>query len=80
LTVVLLLVETAFLAIFLPETRGKGTLPDLDDLDGTPEKTLRKEFDSPTAEERLRLLGILKRYHFFFLAIFSGAYDLICCF
>ncbi|KAF8339027.1 MFS DHA1 sub-family [Cantharellus anzutake] len=73
LTLVLLSIETAFLAYFLPETKGRGPLADLDDIvdsnDVSP--TLRKPKYSST-EVRLDTLQALKRYHFLFLSVFSG--------
>lgn len=69
----LLIIETGFLSIFLPETKGTGQLPDLDDLnDQESEKRLKKPVKPVPASERLRILGVLKLYHFLFLALFSG--------
>lgn len=73
LTLVLLLLETAFLGTFLPETKGKGALPDLDDLDVSSEKAASRNVVADP-KERLRVLGVLKMYHFFFLALFSGKF------
>lgn len=73
LTLVLLLLETAFLGTFLPETKGKGALPDLDDLDVSSEKATSGNV-AADPKERLRVLGVLKLYHFFFLALFSGMF------
>jgi hypothetical protein len=72
LSLLLLVIETAFLAYFLPETKGKGRLMDIDDLDVVDEKKTDLKAVIPEPEERLRTLSELGKYHFFFLAIFSG--------
>ncbi|KAF9508275.1 hypothetical protein BS47DRAFT_1350585 [Hydnum rufescens UP504] len=72
LSLVLLVIETAFLAYFLPETKGKGRLMDIDDLDVADDKKTDSKALVPEPEERLRMLSELGKYHFFFLAIFSG--------
>lgn len=83
LTLVLLVAETAFLMVFLPETRGKGAHTPTDGKskkspthlngngnasNGGPPKPSRKL----TSEKRLQLLKSLRRLHFLFLGIFSG--------
>ncbi|KAF8165249.1 MFS, DHA1 sub-family [Crassisporium funariophilum] len=79
LTLVLLVAETIFLAVALPETRGKGARVTKEKAkapqtngngkhDGVPPKPVFKR----TAESRIKLLGALRKLHFFFLAIFSG--------
>jgi hypothetical protein len=73
LTLVLLLIETAFLGAFLPETKGTGaTLPDLDDLDAGPSEKSSESTFNTEPKERLRILRVLRVYHFLFLALFSG--------
>jgi len=69
LTLVLLLVETLFLAVMLPETRGKGAQPTAEERKSpaTNAKSSRK-----TAASRLATLKRLRRMHFLFLAVFSG--------
>ncbi|KAF8318207.1 MFS DHA1 sub-family [Clavulina sp. PMI_390] len=77
LSLVLLFIETAFLAAFLPETKGKGALPDLDDLDDANTNATKKgDENTPVVKaspaERLKMLRKLGGYHFLFLALFSG--------
>jgi len=73
LTLVLLLIETAFLSAFLPETKGTGAIPDLDDLDATTlSEKISKDAIVAEPKERLRTLRVLGVYHFLFLALFSG--------
>ena len=86
LTLILLVVETLFLAIALPETRGKGKVFQ------EKEEVVRKEKQGTkangktnghsngsskpvvkrTIKERISLLKSLRKLHFFFLALFSG--------
>ncbi|KAI6163029.1 major facilitator superfamily domain-containing protein [Pisolithus thermaeus] len=71
-TIVLLVIETVFLLLFLPETRGLCL--------NIPRKPITdRSFPSPkerlsqrTSEKRLKLLEGLRRFHFFFLSVFSG--------
>ena len=70
LTLVLLLIETAFLSAFLPETKGTGAIPHFDDLDATTPSEKGAIVAEP--KERLRTLRVLGVYHFLFLALFSG--------
>lgn len=75
LTLVLLLAETAFLHIALPETRGKGPAVDLDDLEDTKPAAnghALKTSRATTVEKRLSLLKSLRKMHFLFLGLFSG--------
>jgi hypothetical protein len=72
LTLVLLLMETAFLSVFLPETKGTGALPELDDLNAAPSEKGQKRAIIVEPKERLRILRVLRVYHFLFLALFSG--------
>ncbi|KAI0322481.1 major facilitator superfamily domain-containing protein [Amylostereum chailletii] len=72
LTLVLLVAETLFLMLALPETRGKGpTLTKAEKLNGTS-KTNGKVSRAGTVEQRTSLLKALRRLHFLFLGIFSG--------
>jgi hypothetical protein len=82
LTLVLLVAETAFLMVFLPETRGKGARVHSEGKpratthangtgkasNGGPPKPTRKQ----TTEKRIQLLKTLRQLHFLFLGIFSG--------
>lgn len=65
LTLVLLLVETAFLAAFLPETRGTTLVHE----DGEAE---RGRYKLLSLGQRKLLLKELGRLHFSFLSLFSG--------
>ncbi|KAA1466340.1 MFS DHA1 sub-family [Dentipellis sp. KUC8613] len=73
LTLVLLVAETAFLAIALPETRGRA-------IKAAPEKTNGKASNgqaqetsrAKTVAQRISLLKNLRRLHFLFLGLFSG--------
>jgi hypothetical protein len=67
LTLVLLVVETVFLAVALPETRGKGR----------SDAHLKKDSETPAAqvrpaEQRIKILKSLRVLHFLFLGVFSG--------
>ncbi|PCH41111.1 MFS DHA1 [Wolfiporia cocos MD-104 SS10] len=83
LTLVLLVLETIFLAVALPETRGKrAQAPEQTKQDLTekkPEQTSKagESVESHSApnvsvEQRLALLKTLRRLHFLFLGVFSG--------
>jgi MFS family permease len=65
LTLVLLLVETAFLAVFLPETRGTTLIPE----EG---ESARGRYEKLSLGQRKLLLKDLGRLHFSFLSLFSG--------
>ncbi|KAG8776707.1 hypothetical protein FRC12_000773 [Ceratobasidium sp. 428] len=65
LTLVLLLVETAFLAVFLPETRGT----ELVEEEGA---SARGRYERLSLGERKLLLKELGTLHFSFLSLFSG--------
>jgi hypothetical protein len=72
LTLVLLVAETLFLIIALPETRNAGGKVKADGPPSESEKNTNgtsPERDVPT---RIRLLKSLRRVHFLFLALFSG--------
>ena len=76
LTLILLVAETAFLAVALPETRGKrlhaqssekksgGRHPEVDG--GVPVAPVRP------ADQRIKTLESLRVLHFLFLGVFSG--------
>ncbi|KDR83637.1 hypothetical protein GALMADRAFT_235941 [Galerina marginata CBS 339.88] len=104
ITLVLLVVETIFLAVALPETRGKGVFAPEEKEQGAHANgngahangngvhangngvhangnghlkangsgTLKPPVPKRTIESRLRVLKSLRRFHFFFLALFSG--------
>ena len=81
LTLVLLVVETAFLLVALPETRGRKRIPTSQEKPKTPvhENGNGKHSSGPpkpvskrTVQSRIDILEALRRLHFFFLAIFSG--------
>jgi hypothetical protein len=99
LTLILLVAETVFLAIALPETRGKRLLQHVQsskkkndgrssavDGDRAPPGSTKvtrdsrvKEDDSDStvapvrpAEQRIKTLKSLRRFHFLFLGVFSG--------
>jgi len=75
ITLVLLSLETIFLIVALPETRGKGIKP-------TPEATAKgnetngagaaKVSKPQSTEQRLQTLRSLRTLHLLFLGIFSG--------
>ncbi len=72
LTLVLLLAETLFLIVALPETRNYGGKPKMD---STISESKSKANGSPTKRDvatRMKLLKSLRRFHCLFLAIFSG--------
>jgi hypothetical protein len=81
LTLVLLVVETAFLIVALPETRGRKRISDSQEKSKVPvhENGNGKHSHGPpkpvskrTVHSRIDILEALRRLHFFFLAIFSG--------
>jgi MFS family permease len=79
LTLVLLLAETAFLVVFLPETRGKSVLVSAEKqkVKNTTANGNGKHQDGPpkskrTIESRIAILKTLRKLHFFFLILFSG--------
>ena len=83
LTLVLLVVETAFLVVALPETRGKKRISTSQEKPKAPvhengNGNGKHSSDSPkpvskrTVQSRIEVLEALRRLHFFFLAIFSG--------
>jgi len=82
LTLVLLVAETVFLVVALPETKGKGvsTAPakENETTNGSTnghtngKGTTKSPVPKRTAETRLNVLKSLRSLHFFFLALFSG--------
>ena len=81
LTLVLLVVETAFLLVALPETRGRKRIPAPEEKPKTPvhvngngkhSSSPPKPVSKRTVQGRIDILEALRRLHFFFLAIFSG--------
>jgi len=80
LTLFLLVVETAFLVVALPETRGKGIsasrekpkAPVHANGNGKHSSDPPKPVSKRTVKSRTDVLKALRRLHFFFLAIFSG--------
>ena len=78
LTVVLLVVETAFLVVALPETRGKRfsaekpKAPVHANGNGKHSSGPPKPVSKRTVQSRIDILKALRRLHFFFLTIFSG--------
>ncbi|KAJ8086755.1 hypothetical protein PM082_005578 [Marasmius tenuissimus] len=69
LTLVLLTVETLFLVVALPETRGKGKNTKIE-TKKSAEKA--KPTVKRTIPERIALLKSLRHVHFLFLGVFSG--------
>lgn len=82
LTLVLLVLETVFLAVALPETRGKRVQPK--DAARSSDKLAKEKIEQKatgasseqtkqsTVVERLQTLSTLRRLHFLFLGVFSG--------
>ncbi|KAJ6515772.1 major facilitator superfamily domain-containing protein [Mycena sanguinolenta] len=71
ITVVLLVLETLFLIVALPETRGKRMMPPAEKekaTNGAAEKPAKKA----SVEQRLKILNTLRTLHFLFLGVFSG--------
>jgi MFS family permease len=78
LTLVLLVLETVFLSVALPETRfskkqeGESVDLDLGDTTTSPATSRSVDLRGKSVQDRLRLLGSLSTEHFLFLGIFSG--------
>ncbi|KAJ7129548.1 major facilitator superfamily domain-containing protein [Mycena epipterygia] len=70
ITLVLLVLETLFLILALPETRGKRMQPPTEKAanGASPSKSARKA----SVDQRISILKTLRRLHFLFLGIFSG--------
>lgn len=74
MTLVLLIVETLFIYVALPETRGKGIKADPSEkANGTSALKEISPRRAATVEGRVNLLQKLRKAHFLFLATFSGA-------
>lgn len=72
ITLVLLSVETLFLAATLPETRGIQHKGAKDASQAKKAEKPKTKLPARTIQERLDLLRTLRWLHFFFLGIFSG--------
>lgn len=81
ITLVLLSVETLFLAVALPETRGTVLKPSTGKAtgeksnghtNGYAKKESTKQNRAQDVQKRLDLLKALRRFHFLFLGLFSG--------
>jgi MFS family permease len=77
LTLVLLVAETAFLAVALPETRGKRLLHVQSSEKSDARSAADRGGDAPVApvrpaEQRIKILKFLRMLHFLFLGVFSG--------
>jgi hypothetical protein len=72
MTLVLLIVETFYIYVALPETRGKGVKSMPNEKASGTEKAISPR-RATTAEGRISLLQKLRKAHFLFLATFSGA-------
>ncbi|KIK68016.1 hypothetical protein GYMLUDRAFT_36828 [Collybiopsis luxurians FD-317 M1] len=72
ITLVLLAVETVFLILALPETRGKGIQAPQPDKTKRSEKSTPKVSKTQSIEQRMQTLKSLRSIHLMFLGIFSG--------
>jgi len=74
LTLVLLVLETLFLIVALPETRNAGGKAKSDTLHSESDKKATRDRTSAKRDvtTRLKLLKSLQKFHFLFLVIFSG--------
>lgn len=78
ISLILLVVETIFLAVALPETRfsqkqkDKSVEFDLDDIAPSSATSRSVHLRGKTVQDRLKLLKSMSIVHFFFLGIFSG--------
>ena len=82
LTVVLLTIETIFLVVALPETRGKHaqSVPKTASANGTTNGTANAKANGATHQtsrqatvaDRIQMLKTLQHLHFLFLGVFSG--------
>lgn len=74
LTLVLLVAETLFLVVALPETRNVGEKAKADVSHTKHDKKATDNGSAPKRDvpSRIRLLKSLQRFHFLFLALFSG--------
>jgi hypothetical protein len=69
LTLILLILETIFLVVALPETRGKSIKSEKELDNKSTSSNTRRKADPST---RLSLLSKLRQFHFWFLGVFSG--------
>lgn len=72
ITVILLVAETLFLAVALPETNYRGVPTNKVGNGSASSSPSTKARKLAPAQERIRLLKTLRIVHFFFLGIFSG--------
>ncbi|CCM03151.1 uncharacterized protein FIBRA_05273 [Fibroporia radiculosa] len=72
ITVILLVLETIFLAVALPETRGKRAQATSSDKSDSKSAEKAAAVPKATPEQRLAVLKTLRRLHFLFLGLFSG--------
>lgn len=78
ITLVLLILETVFLAVALPETRlskkteSKSVELDLDDTTSSSTTSRSVQLRGKSVQDRLGLLKSMSTVHFLFLGIFSG--------
>ncbi|KAJ7047249.1 major facilitator superfamily domain-containing protein [Mycena alexandri] len=68
ITLVLLVLETLFLMVALPETRGKRMQP----IEKAADPSTSKPAKKASVEQRLATLKTLRGLHFLFLGVFSG--------
>nr|GAT59957.1 MFS DHA1 sub-family [Mycena chlorophos] len=68
ITLLLLVVETIFLILMLPETRGRRVVPASEKEKDKDNKPVKKA----SAEQRIKTLQTLRWLHFLFLGVFSG--------
>lgn len=71
-SIVLLVIETAFLLLFLPETRGLRLNTARKPITDQSFPSSKERLSQPTSVKRLNVLKGLRRFHFFFLSVFSG--------
>jgi MFS family permease len=68
ITVVLLVLETLFLVLALPETKGKRMVPPTE----KPTNGAAQPAKKASVEQRVKILKTLNGLHFLFLGVFSG--------
>lgn len=71
-TIVLLVIETGFLLLFLPETRGLRLNTARKPIADQSFPGSKQCLSPPAPETRLALLKVLRRFHFLFLSVFAG--------
>ncbi|KAJ7764993.1 major facilitator superfamily domain-containing protein [Mycena maculata] len=72
ITLVLLVLETLFLIVALPETRGKRMQPFSEKKPAANGASSAKPTRKASIEERIKILKTLRGLHFLFLGVFSG--------